>query len=65
MPRRSRFSTAGYVFHVLNRAVARQTIFHSQGDYDAFVKILDEARQKVPMRLLAFCVMPNHWHLVV
>jgi putative transposase len=65
MPRRSRFSTAGYVFHVLNRAVARQTIFQAQADYDAFVKTLEEARQKVPMRLLAFCIMPNHWHLVL
>jgi len=65
MPRRSRFSTAGYVFHVLNRAVARQTIFQAQGDYDAFVQLLNEAQQKVPMRLLAFCIMPNHWHLVL
>lgn len=65
MPRRSRFSTAGYVFHVLNRAVARQTIFQSEGDYDAFVKTLEEARRKVPMRVLAFVVMPNHWHLVL
>ena len=45
MPRRSRFSSAGYVFHVLNRAVARQTLFHTEGDYDAFVRILDEARR--------------------
>jgi REP-associated tyrosine transposase len=65
MPRRSRFSTAGYVFHVLNRAVARQRLFQSDGDYDAFVRVLDEARRKVPMRLLAFAVMPNHWHLVL
>jgi putative transposase len=65
MPRRSRFSTAGYVFHVLNRAVARQTLFHTVGDYEAFVRILGEAQQHVPMRLLAFVVMPNHWHMLV
>jgi putative transposase len=65
MPRRSRFSTTGYVFHVLNRTVARQTLFHTQSDYDAFITILDEAQRKVPMRLLAFCVMPNHWHLAL
>jgi len=65
MPRRSRFSTAGYVFHVLNRAVARQTLFHTEQDYDAFLAVLDEARQKVPMRVLGFVVMPNHWHLVL
>jgi Transposase and inactivated derivatives len=65
MPRRSRFSTAGYVFHVLNRAVARETIFHTEGDYNAFVSILGAAREKVPMRLLSYVVMPNHWHLVL
>ena len=65
MPRRSRFSSAGYVFHVLNRAVARQTLFQIEGDYDAFVSLLSEAQQRVPMRILAFIVMPNHWHLVL
>jgi putative transposase len=65
MPRRSRFSTAGYVFHVLNRAVARQSIFQTEGDYDAFVSLLEEAREKVSMRRLAYVVMPNHWHLVL
>jgi putative transposase len=65
MPRRLRFSTAGYVFHVLNRAVARQTIFRTAGDYDAFVTLLDEARQKVPIRVVAYVAMPNHWHLVL
>ena len=60
MPRRSRFSTAGYVFHVLNRAVARQTLFQAEGDYDAFISLLGEAQQRVPMRILALIVMPNH-----
>ena len=65
MPRRPRISTGGYVFHVLNRAVGRQQIFHTEGDYAAFQRILEEARQRVPMRLLSFCLMPNHWHLVL
>lgn len=65
MPRRPRSSTGGYVFHVLNRAVARQKLFHTEGDYFAFQKLLDEAQQHTPMRLLAFTIMPNHWHLVL
>ena len=65
MPRRNRFSTGGYVFHVLNRAASRQTIFQTDGDYTAFLTVLEEARQRVPMRLLCYCVMPNHWHLVL
>jgi putative transposase len=65
MPRRSRFSTAGYVFHVLNRGAGRQVLFETGGDYDAFVQLLDQARSRVAMRVLAYCVMPNHWHLVL
>jgi putative transposase len=65
MPRRNRFSTGGYVFHILNRAVGRQTIFASDGDYSAFERVLREAAQQVPMRLLSYCILPNHWHLVL
>jgi REP element-mobilizing transposase RayT len=65
MPRRTRFSSAGYVFHVLNRAAGRRTIFENAADYDAFVALLEEARRQVPMPILAYCVMPNHWHLVL
>jgi putative transposase len=65
MPRRNRFSTAGYVFHVLNRAVARQTIFSRELDFQAFEKVLQEAGAVVPMRLLNYIIMPNHWHLVL
>src|SRR6267143_2243901 len=66
MPRRPRGKTGGYLFHVLNRAVGRATIFHKAADYAAFQRVLQEARDWVPtMRLLDFSVMPNHWHLVV
>lgn len=65
MPRRPRFAQAGYVFHVLNRGAGRQTLFETNGDYDAFVALLQEAKQRVEMRILAFCVMPTHWHLVL
>jgi putative transposase len=65
MPRRPRFAQAGYVFHVLNRGAGRQTLFETDRDYDAFVGLVEQARQRVEMRVLAFCVMPNHWHLVL
>src|SRR4249919_570309 len=65
MPRRLRFASGGYVYHVLNRAVGRRTIFKKDGDYAAFEAILREAQDFQPMRLLAYCLMPNHWHLVV
>ena len=65
MPRRPRFSTGGYVFHVLNRGVGRQQLFFTDHDYAAFQRVLEEARLQVPMRVLSFCLMPNHFHLVL
>jgi REP-associated tyrosine transposase len=65
MPRRPRVATGGYVYHVLNRAVGRATLFRKDGDYAAFEAILRQAPDFRPMRLLAYCLMPNHWHLVL
>jgi putative transposase len=65
MPRRPRFPTGGYLFHVLNRGAGRQTLFHTDRDYEAFERVLEETRRGVAMRLLAYVLMPNHWHLVL
>jgi putative transposase len=53
------------VYHALNRATARLTLFRKAGDSDAFLRLLGEARARHPTRLLAFCLMPPHWHVVV
>ncbi|WP_298863171.1 transposase, partial [uncultured Gimesia sp.] len=52
-------------YHVLNRANARMTIFETKEEYAAFEQVLSEAIERFEMRLLSYCVMPNHWHLVV
>jgi len=65
MGRPRRVSTGGFVYHVLNRATARSRIFHSAADYQAFERILVDARERFEMRILAFCIMPNHWHLAL
>ncbi|MDA1316344.1 MAG: transposase [Acidobacteria bacterium] len=65
MPRSKRICPAGEVFHVLNRAVARLTIFEKPADYDAFLRVLNETWQLVPLPIFAMAVMPNHWHFVV
>ena len=65
MPRGPRNTPGGFVYHVLNRAVARHRLFHKEGDYQAFERVLAEALQKYPMRVLAYAVMPNHWHFVL
>ena len=49
----------------MNRGNARAEIFSKRGDYEAFEKVLVEAVGRSSVRLLAYCVMPNHWHLVL
>jgi putative transposase len=65
MPRTSRIAPGGFIYHVLNRAAARKTLFRSDQDYAAFLRALIDTLDRVPMRILAFCIMPNHWHLVL
>jgi len=50
---------------VLNRGNERRTIFEADGDYLAFLRVLGETVEHVPLRILAWCLMPNHWHLLL
>jgi REP-associated tyrosine transposase len=65
MPRSRRQTPGGYVYHALNRAVVRLPLFKKDRDYEAFFRVLDEALDRHPIRILGYCVMPNHWHLVL
>lgn len=65
MPRPPRAAQGNMVYHVINRANALMTIFDKDSDYQAFEKTLVEAKEGYPMRILAYCLMPNHWHLVL
>jgi putative transposase len=53
------------VAHVLSRGNNRATVFHSTAEYRDFIALLDEARQHHDVGVFAFCIMPNHFHLVV
>ncbi len=50
---------------MLNRGNAQQEVFHQVDDYRAFLKLSERACTRVPMRVLAWCLMPNHFHLVL
>ncbi len=65
MPRRPRTGCGGIVFHVMNRGARRTGLFAEPADYDAFLRVLCEAGERIPMRVLAYVLMPNHWHLVL
>ena len=53
------------IFHVLNRGNARDEIFGDDPDFAAFEKVLAETQQQVSVRVLSYCLMPHHWHLVL
>jgi putative transposase len=65
MPRRRRIVPDNAVHHVLNRGNRRAEIFKKAGDYDDFLNLLANAIERVPMRILAVCVMPTHFHLLL
>lgn len=65
MGRPRRAADGDYIYHVLNRANGRMTIFRDEDDYAAFERVLAAAVERTSTRLLAYCLMPTHWHLVV
>lgn len=65
MARMARASVGGVCYHVLNRGNARAEVFHKDGDYAAFVQLLIDVHDYVAMRVLSYCLMPNHFHLVL
>lgn len=65
MGRVTRLDVGNLVYHVLNRANFRSKLFSKDKHYQGFLDILKEAMDFVPMRILAYCLMPNHWHLVL
>jgi putative transposase len=65
MARTARASVGGVCYHVLNRGNARQRVFHKEGDFVAFLDLIEEANGRLPMRVLAWCLLPNHFHLVL
>ena len=65
MPRQARKAPGGLIYHVLNRAAGKGDLFRHGKDFAAFIRALHETLERTPIRLCAFCVMSNHWHLVL
>jgi putative transposase len=64
MAGRARAAPGGLVYHVLDRAAGRTTLFRTDADFAAFERVMLEAHERFPLRVLAYCVMSNHWHFV-
>ena len=65
MPRPPRLIFAGQCYHIINRANGRAEIFHEAADYVSFMALMARAQEQVYLPVLAACLMPNHFHLVV
>jgi putative transposase len=65
MPRPLRITPPDVPFHALNRGNEKRKLFWTSRDYDAFVTLLEESTTRFAVAYLAYCLMPNHWHLVV
>lgn len=65
MARSRRHCPGGVAYHAMNRAIAGLTLFETDAGYAAFERVLAEARERFAMRLCAYCLMPNHWHLAL
>ena len=65
MPRKLRVEYPGAIYHVINRGDRREPIFKDNVDHRRFLETLAEACGKTDWQVLAYCLMPNHFHLVV
>lgn len=65
MARRPRRLVAGGVYHVVNRGALRHALFASEADWPLFLGALCDALERHPVLLLGWCLMPNHWHLLL
>ena len=53
------------IYHVLNRAVGRSVLFKKDADFEAFENVVEQTHARTGIRILSYCVMPNHWHLLL
>ncbi len=65
MPRIIRGLGDGFVYHIINRGNGRQEVFHKEKDYEAFMTLMKEAKERYPVKLYGYCLMPNHFHMAM
>lgn len=65
MPRKLRIEYPGAIYHVMSRGDRREAIFHDDADHFDFLKTLAEACLKTSWQIHAYCLMGNHYHMVV
>lgn len=65
MPRQARIDIPGCLYHVIGRGIERREIFIDEKDYSDFLVRLEENLEDTGSRCFAFCLLPNHFHLLI
>jgi putative transposase len=65
LPRINRGLTGGFVYHLFNHGIGRQKIFRTEEDYQFFLELMAKANQIYPVKVFAYCLMPDHFHVVL
>lgn len=65
MARKPRIEIEGGLYHLITRGNNRQSIFNSADDYSKLLSLIQAQKSKLPFYLYAYCLMPNHVHLLV
>lgn len=65
MPRITRGESVGGIYHVINRGNMRMQVFDDAEDYAYFLKLLQDGLKREAVELHAYCLMPNHFHLLL
>jgi putative transposase len=65
MPRPLRPIDDGLIYHVINRGNNRQDVFLKEGDFKAFLSALAELKERKPFELYGYCLLNNHFHLLI
>jgi putative transposase len=64
MPNKFRGIYPSNFYHVYNRAVEKRTIFYSEKDYEYFISKILYFKEKTGVKILAYCILPNHFHFL-
>ena len=65
MPRIARTLADNQIYHIINRGNCRESVFHDNYDYEKFLRLLIESKEIYALKIYAYCLMPNHFHLVI
>jgi putative transposase len=65
MPNRADTFVPGQYYHIYNRGAAKEPIFSNQGNYEYLLQLVRRYQKKYSVTVLAYCLMPNHYHLLL